>query len=176
MIEPTRQNVLSNTTNMMDGNWVRVGASLNTSNDYPIYAAGGNVYYLQDDGQWNTHHVYRMFNSQLSSTRILSVYIRQHTAVWAHLATSTAFTVFANFNLSNGSLGTHGGGASSSVISPAPNGWHRCEMTFSTFDVKSFTVYIVTGSNSIRGELILQRVGYTFPRRRWRSAPRQRVG
>ncbi len=43
MIEPARQNDLSNTTTMMDGNWVRVGASLNMTNDYPIYAAGGNV-------------------------------------------------------------------------------------------------------------------------------------
>jgi hypothetical protein len=153
MIEPARQNVLSNTTNMMDGNWVRDGASLNTTNDYPLYAAGGNVYYLKGDGSWNTHHVYRMFNNQLSSTRTLSVYPRQHTAVWAQLATSTAFTVFANFNLSNWTLGTRGGGASSSAITPAPNGWYRNdEMTFSTFDAKSFIVYIVEGSNSIRGE------------------------
>jgi hypothetical protein len=106
----------------MNGNWVRVGASLNTSNDYPLYAAGGNVYYLKGDGSWNAHQVYRMFNSQLSSSWTLSVYLRQHTVVWAQLATSTAFTVFANFNLSNGTLGTRGGGASSSSITPAPNG------------------------------------------------------
>ncbi len=117
-----------------------------------------------------------MFNNQLSSFRTLSVYIRQHTAVWAQLAISTAFNVFANFNLSNGTLGTRGGGASSSAITPAPNGWYRCEMTFSSFDAKSFIVYNVTGSNSIRGELHYTTGGYTFPRRRWRSAPRQLVG
>ncbi len=147
MIEPQRTNVLSNTTNMMDGNWVRTGASLTTSSDYPIYASGGNVYYLKGDGSWNAHQVYMMFNNQLSSTRTLSVYFWQHTAVWAQLATSTAFTVFANFNLSNGTLGARGGGASSSAITPAPNGWYRCERAFSTFDAKSFICYIVDGSN-----------------------------
>ena len=81
MIEPARQNVLSNTTNMMDGNWARVRASLNTSNDYPLYASGGNVYYLKGDGSWNAHQVYRMLNNQLSSNRTLSVYLKQHTAV-----------------------------------------------------------------------------------------------
>ena len=73
MIKPTRQNVLSNTNNMMDGNWVRTGARLTTSSDYPPYAAGGNVYYLKGDGSLNAHQVYRMFNSQLSSTRTISV-------------------------------------------------------------------------------------------------------
>ena len=46
MIEQARTNVLSNTNNMMDVNWVRVEAYLYTSNDYPLYAAGVNVYYL----------------------------------------------------------------------------------------------------------------------------------
>ena len=49
---------------MIDGNRVRVGISLNTSNDFPLYAAGGNVYYLKGDGSWNAHRVYRMFNNQ----------------------------------------------------------------------------------------------------------------
>jgi len=111
-----------------------------------------------------------MFNSQLSSTRTLSVYLRQHTAVWAQLATSTAFTVYANFNLSNGTLGTRGGGASSSAITPAPNGWYRCEMTFSTFDAKSFICYIVDGSNSIRGEFNYQTGGIYI------SSPQVEIG
>ena len=51
MIEPHRTNVLSNTNNMMDGNWVRARASINTSNDYPLYTSGGNVYYLTGDGK-----------------------------------------------------------------------------------------------------------------------------
>ena len=152
MIEHARQNVFSNTNNVMDGNWVRVGASLNTSNDFPLYAAGGNVYYLKVYGQWNIHHAHRMFISQLSSTRALSVYRKQHTVVWAQLATNTAFTDFANFNLSIGTLGTRGGGALSSSITPAPKGWYLCQMTFSTFDAKSFIVHIVEGSKSIRGE------------------------
>ena len=84
------------------------------------------MYYLKGDGSWNAHQVYRMFNSQLSSTRTLSVYLRQHTEVGTQLATSTTFTVFANFNLSNGTLGTRGGSASSSSITPAPNGWYLC--------------------------------------------------
>jgi hypothetical protein len=152
MIKPQLINVLSNTNNMIDGNWVRVGASLYTSNDFPLYAAGGNVYYLKGDGSWNAHQVYIMFNNQLSSTRTIYVYLRQHTAVWTQFATSTAFTVIANFNLINGTLGTRGGGASSSAITPAPNGWYRCEITFSSFDAKSFIRYIVEGSGSIRGK------------------------
>jgi hypothetical protein len=49
MIETQRQNALSNTKTMMDGNWVRVGASLTAPNDYPLYGAGGNVHYLKGD-------------------------------------------------------------------------------------------------------------------------------
>ena len=60
--------------------------------------------------------------------------------------------MFVNFNLSNGTLGTRGGGASSASITPAPNGSYLCQMTLSTFDAKSFICYIVEGSNSIRGE------------------------
>ncbi len=122
VIEPQRTNVFLNTSNMMDGNWVRVGASLNTSKDYPLYAAGGNVYYFKGDGSWNARRVYRMFNNQLSSNRTIFVYLRQHTAVWTQIATITAFTVFAKFNMANGTLGSRGGGASSSAITPAPNG------------------------------------------------------
>jgi len=61
---------------MLDGNWVRVGATLTTPSDYPLYAAGGNVYYLKGDGRWDAHQVYCMFNSQLSSTRTIFVYLR----------------------------------------------------------------------------------------------------
>ena len=100
-----------------------------------------------------------MFKIQLSSTRTISVYRRQHTTVWAQLATSTAFTVYANLNLSNETLGTRGGGASSSSITPALNGWYLCHMTFSTFDAKSFICYIVEGSGSIRGEFDYQTGG-----------------
>ena len=64
LVEEQWTNVFSNTNNMMESNWVRVGASLNTSNDFPLYAAGGNVYYLKGDGSWNAHRVYRMFNNQ----------------------------------------------------------------------------------------------------------------
>jgi hypothetical protein len=134
LVEEHRTNVLSNTDNTMDGNWVRVGASLNTSNDFPLYAARGNVYYFKGDGSWNAHHVYRMFNNQMSLTRTISVYFMQHTVIWAQIAPSTAFIVFVNFNLSNGVLGTLGSGASSSTIVSAPNGWYQCELTFSTFD------------------------------------------
>ena len=66
------------------------------------------MYYLKGDGSWNAHHVYRMFNSHLSYTQTISVYLQQHTVVWAQLATSTAFNVFANLNLSNGTLCTRG--------------------------------------------------------------------
>ena len=97
MVEEQRTNVLSNTNKMMDGNWVRVEASLNTSNDVPLCAAGGNVYYLKGDGNWNAHQVHRMFNGQLSSTQPISVYLRPHMALWARIPSSTAFTVSSNF-------------------------------------------------------------------------------
>ena len=122
MIEQARTNVFSNTNNMMNGDWIRVGDTLTTLADFLLYAAGGSVYYLKGDGSWNSHQVFRMFNAQFSSTRTISVYLRQHTTVWAQIASSTAFIVFANFNLSNGTLGPRGGGASSSAITPAPDG------------------------------------------------------
>jgi hypothetical protein len=95
LIEPQRTYVLPNTNNMMTGIWVRVGDSLNTSNDFTLYAAGGNVYYLKGDERWNVHHVYKMFNSQLSSNRTISVYLRQHTEIRAQIATNAALAVFS---------------------------------------------------------------------------------
>ena len=94
MIEQARTNIFSNTNNMMNDNWVRIGASLTSSNDFPLYAAGGNVYCLKGDGSWNAHQFYRMFTSHLIT---ISVYRRQHTAVWAQLATSTALHYFCKF-------------------------------------------------------------------------------
>ena len=66
---------------------------------------------------------------------------------------------FFKFHLSNGTLGTRGGGISSSSITLAPKRWYRYKLTFSTFVAKSFILSIVEGSGSIRGEFNYQSGG-----------------
>ncbi len=98
------------------------------------------------------------------------MYLWQHTAVWAQIASSTALNAFTNFNLSKWTLGTRIGGASYSAVTPDPNGWYRCELTFSTFDANSFIVYVVDGSGPVRGVFNYQTGG------RYLSSPELEIG
>ena len=80
IIEEQRTNMLWQSNNMLDSIWLKSGATLTASSDFPLYAGGGNVYYLKANGANSNHNTSRLFIYQLNSLRTLSVYLRQHTA------------------------------------------------------------------------------------------------
>ena len=120
------------------------------SNDFLIYAAGGNVYHLQGNGLRNSHNVGRGIRES-GNTRTISIYLRQHFATWAQIAVVQVFNFHANFNLSSCTLGNRD--AISSAISTPLNGWYRWSMTFAKNNATTMILYIVSASKYIGGEL-----------------------
>jgi hypothetical protein len=69
---------------------------------------------------------------------------------FAQIALGTDSSVFANFGLELGVIGTKANVESSTV--PEFDGWYRCTMTITSATGTSFAVYLTTAANVIRSQ------------------------
>jgi hypothetical protein len=71
---------------------------------------------------------------------------------FAQLSIGGDSSVFVNFDLEQGVLGTKGASTLGASIIPAGDGWYRCTMTFSSSLGVSFVLYLTTVANAIRAQ------------------------
>jgi hypothetical protein len=81
----------------------------------------------------------------------LSVYAKQGTLGFVQLSHAASGTIFANFNLATGAVGTVGAGATAAIVS-AGDGWYRCSITFTPGSAGASRIGPVTSATAIYAE------------------------
>jgi hypothetical protein len=85
-----------------------------------------------------------------ASNRTFSIYLRRDTNNFAQISIGGTTTIFANFDLLNGTIGTKGAGNINTIIYPAVNGWYRCCITMTSPVANSVMICLVTSSTASR--------------------------
>jgi len=132
LIEEQRTNLFTYSDQFNNSFWTKGDASI-TANT--LVAPDGTLTadQLIETATTNVHYVGTTTTPALNGiTTTFSVYVKKGILSSApnfiQLYLNFSVQGYANFNISNGTLGTTGGGATSS-ITPVGNGWYRCSIT-----------------------------------------------
>ena len=156
LIEESRTNLLARSEEFNQAVWQKLRVSITA--DAVASPFGTNLAdKLIEDSMNSTHLLYRLINSGSLSAHTFSVFAKagERDFVFLHCADNFAANSSAYFNLSTGTLGTVGAGATASIV-PLNNGWYRCSITATTTSTANNGVYIqpaaVNGSASYTGD------------------------
>lgn len=132
-------NLFSYSQDFMNAAWTVAGItrSLHTEtiNGIPTYS-------LLDDATTVVHRTYQAQTFVSGNTYIASYYIKQNTLAYAQIYLWGWWTIFANFDLSAGTVS--GGTAGAGSISSLWNGWYRVSMKFTATSSGSNAVNLIT--------------------------------
>jgi hypothetical protein len=85
------------------------------------------------------------------SALTLSVYAKAGTSNFIQLFHGSGSTIFADFNLASGVVGTVGAGATAAIAS-AGDGWYRCSITFTPGTASASRVAMVSSATAVYNE------------------------
>ena len=94
------------------------------------------------------------FLNSTNLSRTISCYFQKGTNNFIQLAVnSTDVTVYANYDLNNGVLGTVGAGCTA-TITAVPNyaGWYRCTMTWTAATISNVYMFLISTATAVRAE------------------------
>jgi hypothetical protein len=104
---------------------------------------------LIGDGTSGNHAV-QQSNSASATGKTFSIYAKAGTNSFLQVYFADDFSPFANFDLSNGTVGSTGTSTTATIVS-AGNGWYRCIVATSSTTATTPVVQIIPASNSARG-------------------------
>jgi hypothetical protein len=130
LVEGSRTNLALRSNTFSDAVWIKSLGSVTA--DVTLSPDGiANAAKLVEDSSSGIHNVSQSLSSTLSTVYTLSVYARAAGRAFLQIffsATGFGTTQYANFNLSNGTLGTVGAATTATII-PHKDGWYRCSIT-----------------------------------------------
>ena len=155
LLEPQRTNLALQSSSFDSGSWAKAAVSV-TANSTTSPSGIVDADTFTADGSSGEHRITQIISFTSGLTYTFSVYIKKNTNDFAQLTFGGgAFgnAPFANFNVNNGTLGSTGGSATSTITSVG-NGWYRCTLTATATGTFSDLVYLVmtTSSTSLRRE------------------------
>jgi hypothetical protein len=126
LIEESRTNLIQRSDDFGNAYWIKLRSTI-TSDTTTSPSGATDADKLVEDTSSNTHIVYRLVNVGVTTPVSFSVFAKASERSWIQLECGDNFTAgsTAYFNLSNGTIGTVGAGATASIQSMG-NGWYRC--------------------------------------------------
>ena len=131
LIEESRSNVMTNSQDLSGSNYVpfntTVATNVTTSPDGTSNAdkmtasAGSNI-----ETNIDVNNIVTVIGVNYTA----SVFVKQNTHPYFQINVASQATVFADFDLSNGTIGSVGAGNRSQSITSFGNGWYRCSVTY----------------------------------------------
>ena len=152
LIEKGRENLLTY-SNQFDTSW-------STSSAIPIsgYAdrnSGTNAWLLREFASSSPHWI-RQSSGLYSGIGTFSFYAKKKDYDWIQFGRSGDGGDYANFNISNGTLGNVSGASIiDRKIESAGNGWYRCSVTYSFFSNSFVGIALIRSDVSTRYEAYL---------------------
>jgi hypothetical protein len=128
LIEEARTNLLTYSEQFDNAAWVKLNATINanatTSPDGTV-----NADKLAEDATASVGHLISQGPTLTAVAHTYSVYAKASERNWICLLNNSVANVLAFFNLTTGTIGTVGSGATATITN-AGNGWYRCSITF----------------------------------------------
>ena len=144
LIEPVVTNKI---TGDMVGVWTKQNIEFEDSNQ--TIGSGFPTYLVTGNGMQATHVLFT--NVQRSSAvQTMSIYVKSGTNTLIQLAVANYSSVHANFDLFNGTITAQGTANISATITPVPNGFYRCSLTFASNLDTAFVLWFITPPTSPR--------------------------
>jgi hypothetical protein len=126
LIEESRTNAFQRSDDFGNAYWTKLRSTI-TSDATTSPSGATDADKLVEDTSSNTHTVFRLVSIGVTTPVSFSVFAKASERSWIQLECGDNFTAgsTAYFNLSNGTIGTVGAGATASIQSMG-NGWYRC--------------------------------------------------
>jgi hypothetical protein len=126
LIEESRTNSFQRSDDFENVYWTKLRSTI-TSDATTSPSGATDADKLVEDTSTNSHIVYRLVSIGVTTPVSFSVFAKASERSWIQLECGDNFTAgsTAYFNLSNGTIGTVGAGATASIQSMG-NGWYRC--------------------------------------------------
>jgi hypothetical protein len=150
LLEEARTNLITRSTDLTL--WTNSRVTISNSTVFPIFANEG-FFLLTGDGASGAKGLSRFFLSS-PTTRTISFYLRHGTNNFAQILTGGGpdLTIFANYYIFTGVVGSRGAGAVSSTMIPWRDDWYRCTLTFLSSTTTSMNAFLVSSATASRGE------------------------
>jgi hypothetical protein len=150
LIEEARTNILTKSNELTA--WTKARSIVTVSTGFPIFANEVG-FLLIGDGTSGGKGTSRFFTS-LSTTWTMSVFLRRGTHNFAQILSGGGpdLTIFANYDILTGVVGSRGAGVISATMISWSDGWYCCTLTLSSSSVTSINVFLVSSATSVRGE------------------------
>jgi hypothetical protein len=143
----TPKNLLGFTEEFDNAAWTKSNSSIDS---VKVLAPNGfnNAQKLVENTATSVPHGVTQAITTTANPYVFSVYAKAAERSWLLIGSSNVNFGRAWFNLSNGTKGTLGVGASSSSIEAVGNGWYRCSITLTPAAVSNtFYIYATTGND-----------------------------
>jgi hypothetical protein len=154
LVEEARTNLITRSNALTL--WTNPNSNVTESSDYPVFTSG-SVFRVSGVGALGFRGVNRPFTGSLT-TRTMSAYLRRGTHNFAQILSTGVppdgdFTVFVNFDLLTGVVGSVGAGVTAATIRPWRDGWFRCTLTTSISSGDAMGIFLVTSATATRGDI-----------------------
>lgn len=148
LLEAAGTNAVTYSEQFDNAAWTKVNTTV-TANS--VVAPDGNMTAdtITGNGSSGTHWLYN--NDTSAGPKTVSVYAKAGTNNFIQLMFAVDASVFANFNLSNGTVGSTGT-ASTASIQALPNGWYRCSLYTNSTTATISHITLITSGTSARAE------------------------
>jgi hypothetical protein len=130
LIEEQRANLLTYSAQFDDVAWSKTRCTV-TANATASPDGTTNADALVEDTTPSATHPISAAVTVTAAAQTLSFFLKASGRTWAQINLTGTANAFANFNLSNGTLGTVGAAATAAIVAFG-NGWYRCSITATT--------------------------------------------
>ena len=156
LVEPQRTNLVLRSEEFENASWVKDNSSILTNTAIsPSNVLNADTYI--GNGLNLQHFIYQNLSVTSGIAYSISIYAKKDTNNFIQLCGSNAafgVNCFANFDISNGTIGTIGSATIASIDSVG-NGWYRLKITstaIATTPVAPILISLITSSTSIKTE------------------------
>ena len=158
LLEPQRTNLALRSEEFDNASWIKTASNV-TANSAISPSGVQNADTLTGDGTFALHAINQSGSATSGVTYTHSIYAKKNTNNFIQLLGTgsiyTTATIFANFDLNLGVVGSVGVGATATIQSVG-NGWYRCTMTATALATTTGSFILpclITSATSLRGEI-----------------------
>ena len=144
LTEPQSTNFVQDSEDFRNGKWAQVNAT--TSSEAIISPDGTSGSFLvSPSADSNRHYIWESVSGSVTAS--FSLFVKAKELSYVQIASGNNTQQFANFDVSNGTVGSVGTNFSNAKIEDYGNGWYRCSAV-SNSQYNSFYISVIQSSTS----------------------------
>jgi hypothetical protein len=155
LLEPQRTNLFLRSEDFTQAIWSKSSCNVTAnSTTAPDGTTNAETLNIGIDGASQRHRLSQSVTLTIGTTYTATYYLKQNQHQWIQICGVTGWStgVWANFNLSNGTIGNTGGADTTATIEDVGNGWYRCRVSGVATLTSStgMEVIVINNTNNVR--------------------------